>query len=278
MMAFQYYVEQDGAQAGPFDEEALAAMAKKGSLLNDTLVWRQGMADWELASTVSDLVPLLKEIAEKQKKERAKAALEKKNAELEKNEASVINSIINFSIPLPMFGGRDPKLLDAVQTNFFNAYNSGERNLQNLVEAAVQGVKDKKAVEISVKLKSNLLRDMERLPTLQVVSDGSGTGEQASPGAAASQPAAQLGPKEISRINSIISQSIPLTLFANRDPKLLDMVQTSFFASLGAGERSIQNLVRAAVEGVKGGKAAEISAKLKNGLMREMKTLPSLLP
>jgi hypothetical protein len=162
----QYYAEQNDAQAGPFDGETLAAMAEQGSLSGDTLVWRQGMADWELASTVPELVSLLNKIADKRKKEKADAAQEKKKAELEKNEAGVINNIIKWSVPSGIFGGTDAKLVNAVQTNFFASYNSGERSVQNLVEAAVRGVKGGKAAKISVNLKNRLLRDMEKLPSL----------------------------------------------------------------------------------------------------------------
>jgi hypothetical protein len=82
-----YYTEQNGAQAGPFDGEALAAMVEKGSLSGDTLVWRQGMADWELASTAPELAAMLNEFAAVRKKKEeaerkvAKEAAQKKAAE-----------------------------------------------------------------------------------------------------------------------------------------------------------------------------------------------------
>jgi hypothetical protein len=59
----QYYAEQNDAQAGPFDGAALTAMAERGSLTVDTLIWCEGMADWELASTVQELAPMFNQIA-----------------------------------------------------------------------------------------------------------------------------------------------------------------------------------------------------------------------
>jgi hypothetical protein len=174
----QYYAEQNDAQAGPFDGETLAAMAERGSLTADTLVWRQGMADWELASTVPELASMLNEIDDRLKKEKAEAeaeAREKKKAEAQlSKEKAAIRDIISQSIPLKLSGGKDNKLRDAVQTGFFNAFDGGERNMQNLVKAAVQDVQGGKAAGISVSLKNGLLRGLEKLPSLRAVSDGSG--------------------------------------------------------------------------------------------------------
>jgi membrane protease subunit (stomatin/prohibitin family) len=50
-----FYVAVNGAQAGPFDATGLAGLAREGKLGRDTLVWRQGMAGWAAAGTVSDL-------------------------------------------------------------------------------------------------------------------------------------------------------------------------------------------------------------------------------
>ena len=39
-----YYVDA-GQQAGPVNDAQLAALASSGTILNDTLVWREGMAN-----------------------------------------------------------------------------------------------------------------------------------------------------------------------------------------------------------------------------------------
>lgn len=50
-----FFVAVGQQQTGPFDLGTLAARAKSGELTRDTLVWRQGMAQWTAASTVSEL-------------------------------------------------------------------------------------------------------------------------------------------------------------------------------------------------------------------------------
>jgi hypothetical protein len=75
-------------------------------------------------------------------------------------------------MPLKLSGGRDSKLQDAVQTGFFSAFDGGERNMQNLVDAAVRGAKGGNAAAISLSLKNGLLRGLERLPSFQSGSDG----------------------------------------------------------------------------------------------------------
>jgi tetratricopeptide (TPR) repeat protein len=57
-MANQYYAEVNGAQAGPFGVEALAAMAAEGSITAESRVWTEGMADWTEASAVDELAGL----------------------------------------------------------------------------------------------------------------------------------------------------------------------------------------------------------------------------
>ena len=53
-----YHVVQNGQVAGPFDMGALSQMVSAGTLTKDTLVWKQGMADWVKAETVQELQPL----------------------------------------------------------------------------------------------------------------------------------------------------------------------------------------------------------------------------
>ncbi len=54
----QFFVALGGQQAGPFDMAALQQMAQNGQLTRDTLVWKQGMASWAAASTVTELSPV----------------------------------------------------------------------------------------------------------------------------------------------------------------------------------------------------------------------------
>ena len=53
--AASFYVAVNGQQQGPFDVNALAAKARDGSLTRQTLVWRQGMANWTPAEQVGEL-------------------------------------------------------------------------------------------------------------------------------------------------------------------------------------------------------------------------------
>ncbi|HEY5704620.1 MAG TPA: DUF4339 domain-containing protein, partial [Terrimicrobiaceae bacterium] len=49
-----YYVK-DNAQAGPIDEVALGELARSGTITSETLVWKQGMANWVPYSSVGGL-------------------------------------------------------------------------------------------------------------------------------------------------------------------------------------------------------------------------------
>jgi membrane protease subunit (stomatin/prohibitin family) len=53
-----FFVAIKGAQTGPYDMNALAATARDGSLTRETLVWRQGMAEWVPAGSVPELQSL----------------------------------------------------------------------------------------------------------------------------------------------------------------------------------------------------------------------------
>ncbi|HYE19323.1 MAG TPA: SPFH domain-containing protein [Tepidisphaeraceae bacterium] len=53
--AAAYFVGVGGKQAGPFDVATLAAMASRGEIGRDTLVWKNGMPAWTKAGEVSDL-------------------------------------------------------------------------------------------------------------------------------------------------------------------------------------------------------------------------------
>src|SRR5439155_15097370 len=51
-----YYVEA-GKQAGPVDDAQLQELAQSGKLLAETLVWREGMANWQPYGQVSGAAP-----------------------------------------------------------------------------------------------------------------------------------------------------------------------------------------------------------------------------
>lgn len=53
-----YHVSMNGSQAGPFNLQQLAPMVQNGQLTPQTYVWKQGMANWELAGNVAELASL----------------------------------------------------------------------------------------------------------------------------------------------------------------------------------------------------------------------------
>src|SRR6266700_4375713 len=53
-----FFVVVNGAQTGPYDMNTLSGKARDGSLTRDTLVWRQGMADWTAAGASPELQTL----------------------------------------------------------------------------------------------------------------------------------------------------------------------------------------------------------------------------
>ena len=54
----QYHISVNGAQAGPFNMQQMAQMVQSGQLTQQTYVWKQGMANWELAGNVQELASL----------------------------------------------------------------------------------------------------------------------------------------------------------------------------------------------------------------------------
>lgn len=52
----QMFVAVNGQQAGPFDLAVLRQMAQSGQLTRDSLVWKQGMAAWDAAGQVAELL------------------------------------------------------------------------------------------------------------------------------------------------------------------------------------------------------------------------------
>lgn len=53
-----YHVAVNGAATGPFSPALLAQMAAAGTLTIDSLVWKQGMAEWRRAGDVDELTPV----------------------------------------------------------------------------------------------------------------------------------------------------------------------------------------------------------------------------
>lgn len=54
----QYHISVNGAQAGPFTIPQLAQMVQSGQMNAQTYVWKQGMANWEMAGDVQELASL----------------------------------------------------------------------------------------------------------------------------------------------------------------------------------------------------------------------------
>lgn len=51
----QYNISENGQQSGPFGWQQLQHMIQSGQITKDTYVWKQGMANWELAGNVQEL-------------------------------------------------------------------------------------------------------------------------------------------------------------------------------------------------------------------------------
>jgi membrane protease subunit (stomatin/prohibitin family) len=58
----QFFVGQNGSQAGPFDLATLSAKVRSGELTRTTLVWKPGMAAWTAAEGVDELRPLFAQV------------------------------------------------------------------------------------------------------------------------------------------------------------------------------------------------------------------------
>jgi hypothetical protein len=50
-----YFVAVNGQQQGPYVMQVLQQMVQQGTLTRETLVWKQGMANWTKAGEVEDL-------------------------------------------------------------------------------------------------------------------------------------------------------------------------------------------------------------------------------
>ena len=51
----QYMIYDNGQQTGPFSIPQLQQMVTAGTLTKQTYVWKNGMANWELAGSVAEL-------------------------------------------------------------------------------------------------------------------------------------------------------------------------------------------------------------------------------
>lgn len=56
--AVQLYVAIDGQQAGPFDVPTVQSLVQQGRVTRETLIWKQGMANWAAASSVPETANL----------------------------------------------------------------------------------------------------------------------------------------------------------------------------------------------------------------------------
>ncbi|MDO9067779.1 MAG: SPFH domain-containing protein [Deltaproteobacteria bacterium] len=54
----QFYIAINGQQSGPFDMAAIQQMVQSGQINRESLVWKQGMAFWEVAGQVSEFTAL----------------------------------------------------------------------------------------------------------------------------------------------------------------------------------------------------------------------------
>jgi uncharacterized RDD family membrane protein YckC len=52
-----WYYADNGRQAGPVDDATLDALISQGTVRHDTLVWREGMANWQALQTVRPIAP-----------------------------------------------------------------------------------------------------------------------------------------------------------------------------------------------------------------------------
>jgi hypothetical protein len=56
--ASRYFLSVNGQNYGPYEMDQLRQMVQQGTLTRETLVWKEGMAQWTAAGTVQELAPL----------------------------------------------------------------------------------------------------------------------------------------------------------------------------------------------------------------------------
>lgn len=54
-----YYLAANGQAAGPYDLDMLRQMAEAGQFDADSLVWKNGMAEWAKAGTIDELKSII---------------------------------------------------------------------------------------------------------------------------------------------------------------------------------------------------------------------------
>lgn len=51
-------ITENGAQSGPFSMSQLQSLVQQGKMNSNTYVWKQGMANWDMAGNVAELKSL----------------------------------------------------------------------------------------------------------------------------------------------------------------------------------------------------------------------------
>ncbi|MEX2016646.1 MAG: RDD family protein, partial [Candidatus Hydrogenedentales bacterium] len=60
-----WYYAEDGRQQGPVSDPEFESMVRQGEVRNDTLVWREGMADWRPYGEVAAATPVAGAVLER---------------------------------------------------------------------------------------------------------------------------------------------------------------------------------------------------------------------
>ncbi len=55
-----YYVGKNGKQAGPFDKATVIGYINKGAITKETLMWKEGMAEWKVAALFGEFASLFR--------------------------------------------------------------------------------------------------------------------------------------------------------------------------------------------------------------------------
>ncbi|HYR01924.1 MAG TPA: DUF4339 domain-containing protein, partial [Syntrophobacteria bacterium] len=50
----------NGKQAGPFDRKTIIGYIQKGAITKETLMWKEGMAEWKGAALFGEFEPLFR--------------------------------------------------------------------------------------------------------------------------------------------------------------------------------------------------------------------------
>jgi hypothetical protein len=86
-MAETYYIENDNKRDGPYLLDALRERLIAGKMTEKTLVWKEGMADWEEARKVAAFEPFIAEARAEARKREAEAREQEAEWEWQKQEA-----------------------------------------------------------------------------------------------------------------------------------------------------------------------------------------------